>query len=58
MRKDKESNFQLMTRLSINGQNVEALNSTKLLGTIVSDNLRWDLNTSNIVKKASARMEL
>ena len=51
-------NYQFMTRLSLNGQNVEVLNSTKLLGTIVSDDLRWDLNTSNIVKKANARMEL
>ena len=34
------------------------INSTRLLGTILSDDLRWDLNTKNIVKKANARMEL
>ena len=27
-------------------------------GKIVSDDLRWNLNTSNIVKKANARMGL
>ena len=37
---------------------MEVLNSTKLLGTVITDDLRWDLNTSNIVKKANARMEL
>ena len=28
------------------------------MGTIISDDLRWDLNTHNIVKKANASMEL
>ena len=37
---------------------MEVLSSTKLLGTIISDDLKWDLNTINIVKKANARMEL
>ena len=32
--------------------------STKLLGTIITDDLKWNLNTMNIVKKANARMEL
>jgi hypothetical protein len=30
----------------------------KLLGTIISDDLRWDLNTANIVKKAKAHLQL
>ena len=28
------------------------------MGTIISDDLCWDLNTHNIVKKANASMEL
>ena len=28
------------------------------MGIIISDDLRWNLNTKNIVKKANARMEL
>ena len=28
------------------------------MGTIISDDLKWDLNTLNIVKKANARMQL
>ena len=28
------------------------------MGTIISDDLSWDLNTMNIVQKANARMEL
>ena len=51
-------NYQFSTRLMLNNQIVEILESTKLLGTIISDDLHWDLNTKNIVKKANARMEI
>ena len=30
----------------------------ELLGTIISNDLKWDLNTANLVKRANARMEL
>ena len=49
--------YQFSTRLTINNQLIEVLRSTKLLGTIISDDLSWDLNTLNHVKKANARME-
>ena len=51
-------NFQFTTRLQVKNKNVEVLKSTKLLGTILLDDLTWDLNTRSIVKKANARMEL
>ena len=50
--------YQFSTRLQLKDETVEVLSSTKLLGTIISDDLKWDLNTFNIVKKANARMEL
>ena len=34
------------------------MKQAKLLGVIVTDDLRWDENTSYIMKKAYARMEL
>ena len=51
-------NYQFSTRLMLNNQIVEILESRKLLGTIISDDLHWDLNTKNIVKKGNARMEI
>ena len=51
-------NYQFTTRLKLNDQIVEVIDSTKLLGTIVQNDLKWDLNTASIVKKANARMEL
>ena len=51
-------NYKFTTRLRLKGENVEVINSTRLLGTILTDDLKWDLNVSTIVKKANARMEL
>ena len=50
--------YQFSTRLQLNGENVQVINHTKLLGTIISDDLKWDLNTQNIIKKGNARLQL
>ena len=50
--------YQFMTRLSLNGENVEVVSEAKLLGTIISNDLTWNSNTSNIVRRANARMVL
>ena len=52
------SKYQFTTRLSINNQPIEMINSTRLLGTILQSDLSWNLNTKDIVKNADARMEL
>ena len=52
------SKYQFTTRLSINDKVLEVINHARLLGTIISDDLSWDMNTANLVKKANARMEL
>ena len=50
--------YKFTSRLKLNNENVEVIDSTRLLGTILTDDLKWDSNTSNIVKKANAIMEL
>jgi hypothetical protein len=50
--------YQFTTRLQLKNKNIDVINSTRLLGTILSNDLCWDLNTANIVKKANARMQL
>ena len=37
---------------------METVSETKLLGTVITNDLRWSKNTTNIVKKAHKRMEL
>ena len=51
-------NFKFTTRLKLKNENIDVITNTRLLGTIISDDLKWELNTSNLVKKANARMEL
>ena len=45
--------YQFGTRLSM-----EVIDSTRLLGTIITNDLKWEQNTAHIVKKSNARMEL
>ena len=52
------NNYQFTTRLSLNNENLEVVKSTKLLGVMISDDLKWDENTHYLVKKAFQRMEL
>ena len=51
-------NFQFTTRLKLKGEPIEVIEKTRLLGTIITKDLKWDLNISTIVRKANARMEL
>ena len=50
--------YQFSPRLEIDGEKIEVIDSTKLLGTIITNDLRWEQNTSHLVRKANARMEL
>ena len=50
--------YQFSTRLNLNGENLEVVSETKLLGVMITDDLKWDVNTDYLVKKANARMQL
>ena len=52
------NNYQFSTNLKINEKDIDVIDSTRLLGTIIQKDLRWDLNTRELVKKANARMEI
>ena len=52
------NNYQFTTRLSLNNENLEVVKSTKLLGVVIDDNLKWDENTDYLIKSAYKRMEL
>ena len=50
--------YQFSTRLNLNGENLEVVSEAKLLGVMITDDLKWDVNTDYLVKKANARMQL
>ena len=50
--------FQFHTRLQLKGKNVEIVEKTKILGTILTNTLSWNENCSYLIKKVNARMQL
>ena len=44
-------NHQFTTRIKLEGENLKIISKTKLLGTYISDDLKWDENTKYLVKK-------
>ena len=52
------NDYQFSTRLSIQNRNLEEVSETKLLGTIITNDLKWKKNTHRVTKKANARMQL
>ena len=51
-------NHQFATRLYLEQTLLENVSETKLLGTIVSSDLKWSKNTEMLVKKAYQRMQI
>ena len=49
---------QFSTRLALNGKQIEMVKEIKLLGTILTNDLKWNKNTKHLVKRAYARMEI
>ena len=46
------------TDVRIGNESIETVSETKLLGTIITDDLKWNKNTNNIVKETNKRMQL
>ena len=49
-------NSQFTTEIELNGDTVETVTETKLLGTVLTEKLNWNQNTQSIVKEANKRM--
>ena len=50
--------YQVTTNLCLENERIEIVQKMKLLGTIISDDLSWDANCENIIKKVTKRMQL
>ena len=51
-------NNQFSTELKLNGKVIETVKDIKLLGTMITNNLKWSKNTKYLAKRAYSRMEL
>lgn len=52
------NNYQFLTRLKLQNENLEIVKETKLLGTIITDDLKWKINTQHLVKNTNKRMQI
>ena len=50
--------LQFTTNLKIKGETLEVVDEAKLLGTIISNDLKWNKNTDKLVKNANKRMKM
>ena len=51
-------NHQFTTKLKVDGANLAVVKETKLLGVTITDDLKWNKNTAELVKKGYKRMQL
>ena len=51
-------NYQFSTKLTLMNEDIEMVQETKLLGTIITDQITWDRNTEELTRKAFKRMQL
>ena len=52
------TNKQLSTRTKLNNTNIEIVEKTKLLGLVLTNDLKWEENTELLVKKANSRIHV
>ena len=52
------NNYQFTTRVTMDNMPLQVVEEAKLLGTHITNDLKWDLNTKHIVKKRNSRMQL
>ena len=50
-------NYQFSTDIKLKGEEIETINNIKLLGTIITNDLKWNENTKMIVKSSNKRMQ-
>ena len=55
---DFSKDYRFTTQLSLKNNPIEIVSQTRLLGTIITSDLKWDMNTDEIVRKAYARMQI
>lgn len=49
--------YQFNTDIKLEGETVETIRQTKLLGAIITDDLSWNKNTAKLVKDGNLRMQ-
>jgi hypothetical protein len=51
-------NYPFTTNISHNGDDMKIIDETKLLGIVITKDLKWHRNTAELLKRANARMRI
>ena len=51
-------NYQFATKMPVNSNIIETVDEIKLLGTVITNDLKWEKNTSYLTKKSWKGMQL
>ena len=51
-------NYQFTTRMVEDNVNIEVFPQIKLLGTLITSDLKWDINTQHLLNRAYGRRQL
>ena len=54
----QKKNFQITSRITLGGEPIQLVNETKILGIILTNDLKWTKNTEYLIKRANARMDI
>ena len=49
---------QFSTSIQLNNETIETVKEMKVLGTYISNDLKWDKNTNELVKNSNQRMQI
>ena len=52
------NNHKFVTALNVNNHEIETVKEARLLGTIITEDLKWSRNTEEIVKSANKRLRI
>ena len=50
--------YKFTTRLELTSEHIETVTEARLLGAVLTNDLLWERNTEELVKKAYARMKM
>ena len=50
--------YQFASRFKLQNENIQQVTQAKILGTVITDKLTWDVNCAVIIKKCHMRLQL
>ena len=50
---NRSTDKQFAVELTVKGEKIQTVSETKLLGTVITSDLKWDKNTTKLIKEST-----